>query len=149
MNKILGIIKTLALKCWLRCISSERYVKYLRKHGIKIGNNVKFRYPAHTLIDLNRPSLIEFGDNIDINDNFSLLVHDFGAYVLRGKYKEFINSSGKVKIGNNVVFGRNVTVLKGVEIGDNTVVALGSVVTKSAPPQLCNSGDSCKSYLYA
>lgn len=94
---------------------------------------MNFRYPEHTTIDLTRPSLIEFGDNIDINDNFTLLTHDFGTFVLRSKYHDFVNSSGKVRIGNNVVIGRNVSILKGVEIGDNTIIALGSVVTKSTP----------------
>lgn len=133
-------IKELIRKCWLETIDSKAFVEYLRKRGISIGENVRFRYPAHTLIDQNRPTLIEFGDNIDINDNFTLLTHDFGAYAIRGKYGEFINSSGKVKIGSNVVIGRDVTILKGVEIGDNTIIALGAVVTKSMPPNSVVAG---------
>ena len=117
----------------MRIIDNKTYVEYLRKHGVSVGKNVNFRYPEHTTIDLTRPSLIEFGDNIDINDNFTLLTHDFGTFVLRSKYHDFVNSSGKVRIGNNVVIGRNVSILKGVEIGDNTIIALGSVVTKSTP----------------
>lgn len=138
--KLLGNIKKIAKSCWLRCIDSDTFVKHLRKKGIKVGDNVRFRYPEHTLIDMNRPTLVEFGNNIDINDYFTVLTHDFGAFVLRGKYKDFVNSSGKVKIGNNVVFGRNVTILKGVEIGDNTIVALGSIVTKSTPPNTVIAG---------
>lgn len=142
--KFIGIIKTIAKKCWLRCIDSDAFVIYLRKNGVSIGDKVNFRYPEHTTIDLTRPSLVEFGNNIDINDNFTVLTHDFGTYALRGKYKDFVNSSGRVKIGNNVVFGRDVTILKGVEIGDNTIVALGSVVTKNTPPHSVIAGAPAK-----
>lgn len=144
MKKLFSLIKNITLRIYLRCISSETYVCYLRKHGIKVGENVRFRYPAHTLIDLNRPSLVETGNNVDINDNFSLLTHDFGTYVLRGKYKDFVNSSGKVKIGNNVVVGRDVSILKGVEIGDNVIIALGSVITRSIPSNSVAAGVPCR-----
>lgn len=94
---------------------------------------MNFRSPEHTLVDISRPSLVEFGNNLDINDNFCVLTHDFTTFVFRGLYGDFVNSSGKVKIGNNIVFGRNVTILKGVTIGDNCIIGLGSVVTKSIP----------------
>lgn len=114
-------------------MSSAEYVDYLRKEGVKVGDNVFFRYPAHSLVDITRPCLVEFGNNLDINDHFSVLTHDFGTFVFRGVYKDFINSSGKVRIGNNIVFGRDVTVLKGVTIGDNCIIGAGSIVSKSIP----------------
>lgn len=40
----------------------------------------------------------------------------------------------KIKIGDNVWIGWNCTVLKGVQIGDNSVVAAGSVVLKGEYP---------------
>lgn len=118
-------IKTIIQCLWFESMNSEDYVRYLRKHGIKIGKNVNFRHPCHTVIDVSRPCLIEFGDNLDINDNFAVLTHDFGnfgTFVFRGYYKDFVNSSGKVAIGDNIVFGRNVTILKGVTIGDNCII---------------------------
>jgi acetyltransferase-like isoleucine patch superfamily enzyme len=39
-----------------------------------------------------------------------------------------------IKIGNDVWIGCNVTVLKGVEIGDGAIVAAGAVVTKTILP---------------
>ena len=99
---------------WLKAPDGRylNYTEWLRKRGIKIGNNVRFRYPQHTVIDLNRPTLVEFGDNLDINDNFTVLTHDFGTYVFRNLYHDFVNSCGPVKIGSNIVFGRDVTILK-------------------------------------
>lgn len=119
--------------CWWEGIESDEFVCYLRKHGIKVGNNVHFRHPARTLVDTTRPCLVEFGNNLDINENFAVLTHDFGTFVFREYYKDFVNSSGKVTIGNNIVFGRNVTIMKGVTIGDNCIIGAGSIVSKSIP----------------
>ncbi len=56
-------------------------------------------------------------------------------------------SSGKserVNIGNNVWLGSRVMVLKGVSIGDNSVVAAGSIVTKSIPANVVAAGIPAK-----
>lgn len=46
-----------------------------------------------------------------------------------------------VIIGDNVWLGMNCTILKGVTIGDNSVVAAGSVVTKSVPANTVVAGN--------
>src|SRR2546423_14178445 len=46
-----------------------------------------------------------------------------------------------VKIGDNVWIGMNAVILKGVTIGENSVVAAGSVVTKSVEPNTVVAGD--------
>ncbi len=49
--------------------------------------------------------------------------------------------SKPVKIGNNVWIGMNAVVLKGVTIGDNSIVAAGSVVTKDVPANVIVAGN--------
>lgn len=49
-----------------------------------------------------------------------------------------------VKIGSDVWIATNVTILRGVEIGDGAVIAAGSVVTKSVPPYAVVGGNPAK-----
>jgi acetyltransferase-like isoleucine patch superfamily enzyme len=46
-----------------------------------------------------------------------------------------------VKIGDNVWIGMNAIILKGVTIGENSVVAAGSVVTKNVEPNTVVAGN--------
>ncbi|MGB9595410.1 MAG: DapH/DapD/GlmU-related protein [Candidatus Poribacteria bacterium] len=49
-----------------------------------------------------------------------------------------------IKIGDNVWIGANAIILPGVEIGNNTVVGAGSVVTKSFGDSLVIAGNPAK-----
>jgi acetyltransferase-like isoleucine patch superfamily enzyme len=125
-------------------LSSDRYINYLRKNGIKIGDGCVFRSPMTTHVDMMRPSLISIGDNVDMNVGFTLMAHDFTTRVFLYKYGEFLNSSGHITIGNNIYFGMNVTVLKGVTIGDNCIIGAGSIVTKDIPSNSVATGIPAK-----
>ena len=96
--------------------SSSAYIKYLRKKGIHIGEHCIIRAPRTARIDVSRPSLVTIGNNVDMNMNFQILTHDWASLVFRTKYNDFVNSSGHVTIGNNIYFGTNVVVLKGVSM---------------------------------
>lgn len=62
------------------------------------------------------------GNNSSIYDND----HDYKTSL--SKYV-----SEEVLIGNNVWCGCNVVILKGVKIGDNTVIAAGTIVNEDIP----------------
>lgn len=49
-----------------------------------------------------------------------------------------------ITIGKNVWIGSHATVLAGVKVGDNSVVAAGAVVTKSVPPNVVVAGVPAK-----
>lgn len=113
--------------------SSPRFISYLRKKGITIGDQCFFQSPKTAVVDVTRPVLVSIGSHCYFLENFTLLTHDNVAKVFGPLKHDFLPSSGEVKIGNNVYFARNCSVLKGVSIGDNCIIGYGSTVVKSIP----------------
>lgn len=118
-------------KIWCR---GEKYAKTYNirkaKHqGVRVGTDCRFYSTDFST----EPYLIEIGNHVTITAGVRFITHDGAAWVLRGLENKFknINIVGKIKVGNNVFIGFDSLILPGVEIGDNTIVAAGSVVTKS------------------
>lgn len=107
-------------------------------YNIEIGENF---YSNHNLIILD-PAKVTFGDNVFIGPNCSFYTpeHPLDAET-RNKGLEYAKS---ITIGNNVWFGGSVTVLGGINIGDNVVIGAGSVVTKDIPSNTVAVGNPCK-----
>ena len=106
---------------------------------IKIGNNVTINN-NFTAICLER---IVIGDDTLIGINVSIM--DFDAHGVqpdarRGNKGKF----GQVSIGRNCWIGSNASILKGVSIGDNSVIGLGSVVVDNIPANVVAAGNPCK-----
>lgn len=99
------------------------YIKCTDKAEITIGDNCFFNHNC----SLTAAENIVIGNQCMFANNFVLVDHDHDRK--DGKIlKELV--SAPVKIGNNVWCGANVTVLKGVTIGDGAVIAAGSVVNR-------------------
>jgi len=78
--------------------------------------------------NLNCFERIEIGTDVAISDNVCIRDsdnHDI-LHSCHTKTKPII-------IGNHVWIGMNVTILKGVNIGDGVIIAAGSIVTKDVP----------------
>ncbi len=114
---------------WRKIIStSKNYVDFLRKQGVRVGENCKIYDRGNIVIDLTRPWLIEIGDNVEITAKAVILTHGYDWCVFHNKYGEVLGSAGKVKISNNVFIGLGTTILPGTEIGENVIIGAGSVV---------------------
>lgn len=140
------MIKTISekIRYWKACRSSSSFIKYMRYKGILIGEGCVIPAPKTVSIDFTRPSLITIGNNVRINKDMTIMTHDYASVVFLNKYNEFVNSSGKITIGNNVYFGRHVTVLKGVTIGDNCIIGFGSLVMKDIPANSVAAGSPAR-----
>lgn len=55
-----------------------------------------------------------------------------------------INHPKDIILGNHVWIGKNATILKGVTIGHDSIIAMGSVVTKSCEPNSILAGNPAK-----
>lgn len=84
-------------------------------------------------------SSITIGRNVAISDNFT--IWDSDAHSIVGKEDSM---TLPIVIGDRVWIGANVTVLKGVTIGDGAVIAAGSVVNKDIPAYCMAAGVPAK-----
>ena len=77
--------------------------------------------------------LISIGENVWIASNVEMITHDVAHFMLNGMKiwdKKFKEKVGCISIGNNVFIGANSKILYDVKIGDNVVIASGSIVNK-------------------
>lgn len=109
--------------------TSERYIAWLRKQGVQIGRDVRFHTPWSIKIDTQHPWMITIGNNVNITADCSILQHDWSWLVVQQTTGVLYGSCAKVIIGNNVFIGQKTLILQGAQIGDNTIIGGGSVVT--------------------
>ena len=91
------------------------------------------------------PYLITIGNRVGIADGVSFITHDGGTRVFRhlDRYKHVLKY-GRINILDNCVIGQRVIILPGVTIGPNSVVAAGSVVSRSIPADVLAAGNPAK-----
>jgi galactoside O-acetyltransferase len=87
---------------------------------------------------------IFIGDDVLIGHNVLIVDSDFHPVAIDKTYDPLNIKTARVIIHNNVFIGSEVKILKGVKIGENTVIGCGSVVTKSFPPNVIIAGNPAK-----
>lgn len=102
------------------------------KQWITIGEHTAPGASFGCYIFANKDSPIYVGDYTTLAPNVCIAGFNHNIFNIH----EY-NSKGGVKIGNYCWLGMNSAVLSGVVIGDHTVVAANSVVTKSFPDGYC------------
>ncbi len=105
-------------------------VAYARKLGVSVGEGCRI-YTKD--FGGKEPYLVDVGNNVTITRGVRILTHDGALSLVKGPNNSRAYKYRKVKIGDNVFVGVDSIILPGVSVGDNTVVAAGSVVTKSFP----------------
>ena len=104
--------------------------------NITLGKNV-FLNTGCTFQDLGG---ITIGDGSQIGQNVVLCTLNHGL----APEKRNVIYPSPVAIGANVWIGANATVLPGVTVGDNAIIAAGAVVTKAVPANTVVGGVPAK-----
>lgn len=106
---------------------------------ISIGNDTIFSNDV-TIVAVDN---ISIGEDCLIGDRVSIYDCDF--HEINPLYRKRSKGNSKpVSIGDRVWIGSQVMILKGVTIGDNSIIGAGSVVTKDIPPNCIAAGNPAK-----
>ena len=105
--------------------------------GMKVGRNV-FVNQNCTFYDLGG---LEIGDDVMIGPNVSLITS--GHPVEPSRRRDCVVAK-PIVIGRNVWIGAGATIIGGVTIGENAVVAAAAVVTRDVPPNTLVGGNPAK-----
>lgn len=137
---------------------------------IYVGDKVQIGYESssgfwssYAYFDTRGKAEIRIGDQVMINNNVALTADgasiEIGSHTVTGINLSVMTSDGHsldpahrhdgkakclpVSIGEHVFIGDNVTILKGVKIGNNAVIGANSLVIKDIPENTIASGNPC------
>lgn len=112
----------------------------LKGAELTIGNNTGFS--GVSILCANK---IEIGNNCNIGGNASIWDTDFHPLnYLERRVTIKGTKTLPIKIGDDVFIGANCIILKGVTIGNRTIIGAGSVVTKNIPADEIWAGNPAK-----
>jgi len=115
-------------------------VRHTSAH-ITIGDNVAIN---NNCCFISNGAGITIGDYCCLGVNVTILDSDFHSLDPVARLNKRPGMNKAVIIGANVFIGNNVLILKGATIGDNSVVAAGSVVSKDIPSNVIAAGNPCE-----
>jgi acetyltransferase-like isoleucine patch superfamily enzyme len=108
-----------------------RLLYFRRIWGMDIGEGCHISFSAR--LDKTNPHGIHIGDQSIVTFGATILSHDFVN-----------NRHLDTRIGRWCFIGAHSIILPGVEIGDHSIVAAGSVVVRSVPPHSLVGGNPAR-----
>jgi acetyltransferase-like isoleucine patch superfamily enzyme len=153
-NKILveGSIKISKIKIVIKGSNNTLHIK----SGVKINSSFLEIVGDNCSIIIGKNSIIgngcylsakekditlSIGDECMLSRNAKLMTSDGHPILKDGK---IINSAKSILLGTKVWIADDVVILKGVEIGSNSIVGIGSLLTKSIPSNSIAAGNPAK-----
>lgn len=101
--------------------------------NLRVGRDVFINHGC-TIMDLGG---VEIGDEVMIGPNVQIIT---SGHPLDPATRRSMIVADPIRIGRNVWIGAGATVLGGVTVGDDAVVAAGAVVTKDVPARTLVAG---------
>ena len=143
-------------------IMNQERIRKMKQLMKKCGHRVDIHTSCHIMV----PQQLEIGDNTSIS-SFTTIFATYGVTIGKNclissnvgisSYNHIQNSinrrieenqdykySKSVRIGDNVWIGMNACILPGIEIGNNSIIGSGSVVTKNIPANEIWAGNPAK-----
>jgi acetyltransferase-like isoleucine patch superfamily enzyme len=133
---------------------------FCRTGKVTIGRRLLFKSrQVRSEFGATRGGHLLIGDRVFINQGCKIVAQrsiSIGDDCLIGDFTSILDSNEHevaptygvrkepVTIGRNVWIGRNCIVLPGTEVGENSVIAAGSIVTQSIPPNSLAAGVPAK-----
>lgn len=137
----------------LKLGTDNHFILYPKIKKVSLGNEINFRNYIHIIVQ--NDAFLEIKDHVFLNNNCSIncLEHvSIGENTLFGENVKLYdhnhsyerNADGlkvsktefktaPINIGKNCWLGSNVIILKGVTIGDNSIIGAGCVIYKDIP----------------
>ena len=127
----LGVLHLLAMYTPLGRVKRVLY----RLRGTKIGKKVDIAMGV--FIEESFPHLVTIEDCVDIGPNVIIVAHDSSYHCIQPDIPLICKP---VVIKRNSYIGAGAIILPGVTVGEYSIVAAGSVVTKDVPPHTVVAG---------
>lgn len=127
----------------------NRFSYWTIKKQCKVIFEGKAHFARGVSLRADNEGKIIFGENFTANQNFfcasntsitfgknilagwNIHIRDGDGHVVYNQENKVINQNKPIKIGNHVWIASYSFILKGVTIGDDSIIALGSIVTRS------------------
>ena len=105
--------------------------------SIQIGKNSTFG--CVRIVNAGSDCSISIGEGCMFSDHIEIWASD--THPIYNKNNKIINTEKPITIGNKVWVGSRAIILKGVNIGDDSVIGMGAVITRDVPHNTVSVGN--------
>ena len=118
-------------KFFLYLLAITNHEVFAKKVGVNMGKNVRIYGNPFNMFG-SEPWCITLGNNVHITKDVLFITHDGGTLLFRHLFPD-LEITAPIVIGDYVYIGVRSIIMPGVKVGNNCIIAAGSVITKDVP----------------
>lgn len=127
MKRIFGLFPKLYNKIY----AVLNHVGYAKRVGVNMNGRVHIYGNPYKMFST-EPWCVTLGDNVHITNEVVFVCHDGGTLLFRHLVPD-LEITKPITVGDNVFIGTRSIIMPGVHIGNNVIIAAGSVVSRDLP----------------